>query len=34
MKEKIAGNYFPVNGAIMIMNKDGNSACAILNDRA
>ncbi|CAK92600.1 unnamed protein product (macronuclear) [Paramecium tetraurelia] len=34
MKEQIAGNYFPVNGAIMIMNSDGNSACAVLNDRA
>ncbi|CAD8109144.1 unnamed protein product [Paramecium sonneborni] len=34
MKEKIAGNYFPVNGVIMIVDNFGKQSCAILNDRA
>ncbi|CAD8082066.1 unnamed protein product [Paramecium primaurelia] len=32
--EPVSGNYFPVNGAIMIKNENENQACAVLNDRA
>ncbi|CAK92228.1 unnamed protein product (macronuclear) [Paramecium tetraurelia] len=32
--EPVSGNYFPVNGAIMIKNTEEDQACAVINDRA
>ncbi|CAD8062927.1 unnamed protein product [Paramecium primaurelia] len=32
--EPVSGNYYPVNGAIMIKNQDEDQACAVINDRS